>query len=276
MIVTGPDLERFRLDWKRRERSSLFVDRVMHALPAFRPSWSCFCAGDPLKARSTTDSTSLRSQVLQRVRADIVSGHAGPGTMYSVPALAEELGVSTTPVREALLELSHGGLITPVRNRGFRVEATTLEDLRNGFALRELLERFAVVSLAEKRLSDTQELRRLADEVAAAVRREDGRGYIETDRAFHQELVSRVNNPMLTRMIMALRDSMRLYGMDSAAGRQRQVASVQEHYRLIDLAAKGETDAVAQLMEHHIRSWEPVFTAALAERLDRTLQSRGR
>ncbi|PPQ29060.1 GntR family transcriptional regulator [Rhodopila globiformis] len=214
--------------------------------------------------------------VLRRVRADIVSGHAGPGTMYSVPTLAEEIGVSTTPVREALLELSHSGLITPVRNRGFRVEATTLEDLRNGFALRELLERFAMVGLAGQRLADTEPLRGLADAIAAAVEREDSRGYIEADRAFHLALVSRLGNAMLTKMIMDLRDGMRLYGLDSAAGRQRQVASVMEHYQLIDMASGGETDAIARLISRHIRSWEPVFTAALSDRLDRALQSRGR
>ena len=64
-------------------------------------------------SRTAKSFTSLRDMVLRRVRADIVSGHAGPGTMYSVPALADEIGVSTTPVREALLELSHSGLITP-------------------------------------------------------------------------------------------------------------------------------------------------------------------
>jgi DNA-binding GntR family transcriptional regulator len=81
---------------------------------------------------------------------------------------------------------------------------------------------------------------------------------------------------MLTKMIMELRDGMRLYGIDSTAGRQRQVASVKEHYQLIDMASAGETDAIAKLITQHIRSWEPVFTAGLSERLDRTLQSRGR
>ena len=227
-------------------------------------------------SRAAESFTSLRDVVLRRVRADIVSGYAAPGTMYSVPALAEEIGVSTTPVREALLELSLGGLITPLRNRGFRVEATTLEDLRNGFALRELVERFAMVSLAEKRLTDPEPLRKLADDIAAAVKRKDGRGYIESDRAFHLELVSRVNNPMLTKMVMELRDAMRLYGMESAAGRQRQIASVKEHYQLLDMAAAGETDAIAGLITQHIRSWEPVFSAGLSERMDRPLQSRGR
>jgi DNA-binding GntR family transcriptional regulator len=225
---------------------------------------------------SPQSPASLRDTVLRRVRADIVSGHAGPGTMYSVPTLAEEIGVSTTPVREALLELSRDGLITPVRNRGFRVEATTLEDLKNGFALRELLEQHAMVSLAEKRLTDTEPLRKLADEVAAAVKRKDSGGYIEADRAFHLELVSRANNPMLTRFIMELRDGMRLYGMDSPAGRQRQIASVKEHYQLIDMASAGEIDAIAGLVAQHIRCWEPVFTAGLSERLERPLHSRAR
>jgi DNA-binding GntR family transcriptional regulator len=228
-------------------------------------------------SRNAETFTSLRDMVLQRVRSDIVSGLSGPGTMYSVPTLADELGISTTPVREALLELSHGGLITPVRNRGFRVEATSLEDLRNVFALRELLERFAMVSLAETRLTDTADLHALADDIADAVRREDSRGYIETDRAFHLALVSRANNPLLTKMVMELRDGMRLYGMDTAVGRQRQVASVAEHYQLIDLAVAGDAGAIGDLITRHIRDWEPVFTAALSERLGtERLQSRRR
>jgi len=49
--------------------------------------------------------------------------------------------------------------------------------------------------------------------------------------------VSRANNPMLTKFVMELRDGMRLYGMDSPAGRQRQIVSVKEHYQLIDMAS---------------------------------------
>jgi DNA-binding GntR family transcriptional regulator len=230
-----------------------------------------------MDTRISATVTSLRDMVLRRVRADIVAGHSAPGTMYSVPTLAEELGVSTTPVREALLELSHQGLITPVRNRGFRVEASSLDDLRDVFALRDLLERFAMETLAAKRLTDTDELRTLADNVAAAVKRKDGNGYIETDRAFHLALVSRAGNPLLTKMIMELRDGMRLYGMDSPAGRQRQVASVKEHYQLIDLAVVGDVATISKLIVEHIGSWEPVFTSALKERLKAPgVRTRGR
>lgn len=211
--------------------------------------------------------TSLRDKVVRRVRSDIVSGRSAPGTMYSVPTLAESLGISTTPVREALLELSRSGLITPLRNRGFRVEATSLEDLNNLFAVRELLERFAMTTLARRGLSNAHELRALADAVAAAVKAKDVLGYVEADRAFHQALTAGAGNPLLTRLILDLRDGMRLYGIDSAAGRQRQVASVKEHYQLIELASAKDTKAIASLISRHIADWKPVFTAALSDRL---------
>ena len=73
------------------------------------------------------------------MRTEIISGQSPPGTMYSVPTLADDLGVSTTPVREALLELARNGLIEPVRNRGFRVVEPTLEELSQLFEVRELL-----------------------------------------------------------------------------------------------------------------------------------------
>ncbi len=209
--------------------------------------------------------TSLRDKVAQRVRSDIVSGRSAPGTMYSVPTLAEELGISTTPVREALLELSRSGLISPRRNRGFQVEAISLDDLNNLFAVRTLLERFAAVTLAERRLANTAELRARADAVAAAVKAKDVLGYLESDRAFHLALVERAGNPLLSKLIMELRDGMRLYGIDSAAGRQRQAASVKEHYRLIELAASGDTKEIAALIDRHINDWKPVFTAALVQ-----------
>jgi DNA-binding GntR family transcriptional regulator len=214
-------------------------------------------------------SISLRDWVLQRVRSEIVSGHSIPGTMYSVPALANDLGVSTTPVREALLELSRAGLLTPMRNRGFRVEATSVDDLNNVFALRELLERYAMVEIAKKRITGTEDLVALADEIAAAVEKNDVEGYIESDRAFHQALVARAENPLLTRLVMSLRDEMRLYGIDTPAGRERQIDSVAEHYQLIKLAEAGDAGAIADLISRHILDWKPLFTAALAEQTGR-------
>lgn len=209
--------------------------------------------------------TNLREMVLAQLRSRIVSGEAAPGTIYSVPAVATEMGMSTTPVREALLELSRTGLVAPLRNRGFRVEAATPKDLENQFDVRIMLESGALVAIAQRGLTDTEPLVALADDVAAAVKTGNVTDYIETDRRFHEALVSRAENPLLTRMIMGLRADMRLYGISSPEGLERQRASVSEHYEMIELAATRQTEAIAALITRHIESWKPLMTAALRE-----------
>jgi DNA-binding GntR family transcriptional regulator len=213
---------------------------------------------------STSPAISLREAVLQQVRAEIVSGRAGAGTLYTVPGLAAQMGVSTTPVREALLELSRAGLVSALRNRGFLVEGATLQDLENLFAVRVMLERFALETVARRRLTDPAPLTLIADEVASAVERHDVNAYIETDRRFHQMLVARAGNPRLARLVMAQRDDMRLYGIDSKEGRQRQIDSVAEHYQMIHHALEGEVEQIGELITRHIMEWMPLFAAALA------------
>lgn len=183
--------------------------------------------------------------------------------MYSVPGLAANLGVSTTPVREALLELARSGLIEPLRNRGFKVVAPTLAQLRNLFDMRELLELYAAEMVALKRRKDLTEVRAFADAVAVTVAADDVAAYLEADRRFHQALTEQADNELLTEMVMDLRSKMRLYGIASDAGKERQRESVQEHFRIIELAEIGDADSLRTLLRHHIRSWQPIFTEAL-------------
>ena len=174
----------------------------------------------------------LREQVLQQVRAEIISGQSMPGSMYSVPTLAASLGVSSTPVREALLELARSGLIEPMRNRGFKVVEPTLTELRNLFDLREVLELHAAAIVARKPKKNLKKLVPFADEIARAVKAEDVRHYLEADRNFHQLLTAAADNARLTEMVMGLRDQMRLYGIKSRAGLARQNESAAEHYQI--------------------------------------------
>lgn len=210
----------------------------------------------------------LREQVLQRVRAEIISGQSVPGTMYSVPTLAASLGVSSTPVREALLELSRGGLVEPMRNRGFKVVEPSLSELRDLFDLREVLELHAAVLVAAHPPRDLASVRGWADAIAKAVETDDIELYLEADRNYHRDFIAAAGNALLTETVMGLRDKMRLYGIRSRAGLERQQASVPEHYRLIELALAGESAALTTLLRSHIRSWEPIFVDALSRAKD--------
>ena len=210
----------------------------------------------------------LRARVERQLRLDIVAGTIDPGTVFSVPALARVLGISTTPVREALLHLSADGLLQPIRNRGFRVVDPTLDELRNLFEVRVQLEAAAFVKVVQAGPGAADDLSAWADEIARAVRDGDVPAYLAADRAFHEALLARAGNAILTGIVMKLRDRMRLYGIRSAAGRTRQEKSVAEHHRIVDLVrGRVEADAAA-LMTGHIMAWEPIFTEAVQTRQD--------
>lgn len=221
--------------------------------------------GGMLQSPARNSDGSLREQVVEHVRTQIISGQHEPDALYSVPSLAARLGVSTTPVREALLELARAGLIEPMRNRGFRVVEPTLTQLRNLFDMRDLLELHAAELVALKRKKDLAPLRVLAEAVGQAVDAGDIAGYLRTDRSFHQAFTAEADNELLTTSVMALRDNMRLYGITSEAGLERQRQSVAEHFQLIDLAEIGDAEGLKALLRHHIRSWQPIFTQALLE-----------
>lgn len=207
----------------------------------------------------------LRASVLQRIRLGIVSGKIRPGEILTVPTLAKAWGVSSTPVREALLELNSAGLIQPLRNRGFQVCTPSAADLKHLFAIRVQLEIFAV-SLTLQMSPDTKvSLLDLAQQIADAVKAGDTLAYLSSDRAFHAALVTAAGNPRLTDMVMDLRDNMRLYGIESPAGLERQSRSVAEHFDLVELIYAQKLDEASALLRRHIVDWEPVFQAAIAE-----------
>src|SRR5919109_1592521 len=83
---------------------------------------------------------SLNDQVVEAVRAAIHSGDLAPGELYSAYQIADRLGVSRSPVREALLRLAETGLVRMERNRGFRIVAPAAHDIAEIFAVRLLLE----------------------------------------------------------------------------------------------------------------------------------------
>lgn len=77
----------------------------------------------------TLKQTNLREQAKEVIRAGIIGGELVPGQVYSATTLSGRLGVSQTPVREAMLDLANDGLVEPVRNRGFRVMTVADADL---------------------------------------------------------------------------------------------------------------------------------------------------
>jgi DNA-binding GntR family transcriptional regulator len=143
---------------------------------------------------------SLREQVAEEIRTAIIEGRLRPNDHIPEIALTEQLGVSRTPVREALILLEREALVVSVPNRGCFVRAFNEEDVGNIFSMRTTLENFAAEIIIDK--LTTKELDHLQDLIErqrSYVAQNDFKLLRSADMAFHQFLTSFSNHPMLMR-----------------------------------------------------------------------------
>jgi DNA-binding GntR family transcriptional regulator len=196
----------------------------------------------------------LREQARRVLRTSIITGELEEGRVYSVGELAERLGVSATPVREAVFDLAHLGLVEMIRNRGFVVPPLTDHDLDEIFQLRILLEVPAVEAVAGT--VDAEVSARARDAVErclAAAHAGDVATFIDADREFHLRLLEAYSNGRLVTIVERLRDQARLYGLRDLAASGRLVASGEEHVRILDAVNAGDRAAVREQVERHLR-----------------------
>ena len=213
------------------------------------------------------ERVSLRERVAESLRAALVSGRMAPGTTYSIPALAEQFGVSATPVREAMLDLVNEGIVAPVPNKGFRVVELTDEELDQVTELRRLLEVPTVRDLAGAiGTTEIKQLRGLAAAVHDAAQRGDIVAYVESDRELHLALLAEAGNPRLVEMVGRLRDQSRLYGLEQLAADGILVDSAAEHMRLIDALESGDRRAAEKVMAHHLDHVRGIWASRREER----------
>jgi DNA-binding GntR family transcriptional regulator len=195
----------------------------------------------------------VREQIADALRAALVAGEMRPGVVYSAPTLAAHFGVSATPVREAMLDLAKEGLVTPVRNKGFRVTALSDRDLDEVTEVRSLIEVPTVRRIAETVEPErSAQLRPLAEEILAAAERRDILAYIEADQVFHIALLGLAGNSQLIGVVRDLRHRSRLYGVPSLAERGELIPSAREHLDLLDLIGRGDGAGAEALMRHHL------------------------
>lgn len=195
----------------------------------------------------------LRETVLTRLRTAIITGDLAEGQLVSAPVLGQQLGVSATPVREAMMDLSREGLVETVKNKGFRVTTMTEKDLDDLAAIRLLLEPPVMHDVAAAITEEAcEELTRLADACARGAAEEDLTEYLTQDRAFHARVLSFADNPQLTELATSLRLRTRLYGIAALAREGRLVASAQEHHELIRLLRERDGAGAEALLRAHI------------------------
>lgn len=210
--------------------------------------------------------TSLRDEAIGILQAALIVGELRPAVIYSVPALAAQLGMSATPVREAMLDLAKEGLVEPLRNKGFRVVEQSARELDELTDLRLLLEVPAVRRIADRGIDAVQRRRLagLADVIEHAARDGDLIAHHRADLEFHDTLLALAGNDTLVALVRSLRIRSRLYGQPRLAHAGALVPSAHEHAELIDLLEHRDGDGVEALMRQHIGHVRGVWTTGSA------------
>jgi len=196
---------------------------------------------------------SLRRLVEDALASAIVSGEMAPGELFSAPTLAQRFEVSTTPVREAMLNLEKRGLVEAVRNKGFRVTSMSAEELQDIVDVRLMLEPAAMGRLAGS--IDPEELpalRATAGEIVSGARKGDLGAYLTADAAFHNALTAMLGNARLAEIVADLRAKTRLPGLASMLASEELRASALEHLELLELLEAGKGAEAEALMRRHI------------------------
>ncbi|MFP1624731.1 GntR family transcriptional regulator [Streptomyces sp. 5K101] len=195
----------------------------------------------------------LRDQVAHALRAALISGELRPGAVYSAPTLAEDFGISATPVREAMLDLAREGLVEPVRNKGFRVTEVDERDLDQYTEIRALIEIPTVGRVTRTAAREELEaLRPVAEEIVHAARDHDLIGYLEADRRFHLGLLGLAGNERLVETVGDLRKRTRLYGLTALDERGDLIPSAEEHLELLDIMLAGDAEGAQACMARHL------------------------
>lgn len=202
----------------------------------------------------------LRDVVFQTLRQAIITGEFAPGERLMEITLAERLGVSRTPVREAIRKLELEGLVVMIPRKGAEVAKITEERLRDVLEVRCALEELSA-TLACQRIDEEGKERLAAchDAFVRAVKMGDALEIANQDEAFHECIFEQTRNDRLLQIIHNLKEQMYRYRMEYVKDASYREELVAEHEKLLGAILSGDTQTATEVMRHHIHNQETMI-----------------
>lgn len=210
---------------------------------------------DPIRVDSVADLA------YERIRGLVLGDELTPGARLGQVELAERLGISRTPVREALRRLAGEGLVDFHSNRGYRVADLGLDAVLRRLEVRTIVEPGIARLAARRRTQDDME--RMREAIARERRARGGISAHDASRDFHIALARAAGNDELLRVLESLwlvEVGRRLLSRRSASS-DWQAEDITEHQEISAAVAEGRADDAERLMAEHVRRavhhWEP-------------------
>lgn len=204
-----------------------------------------------LKLERVTPAPSLKEMALSAIKEAILGGKLTPAVMYTEAALTAKLGISRTPVREALIHLASRGLITYFPRRGFKVVSLSRKDVEDLFELRVALE-LAVIRHITPVLTEEALEKIAAARLSLKVQPGDPLASLLANRHFHICLAELTENPYLINALDQIRDLTDLAGSRSLELASRSDEAAAEHERIFEVLKRRSLPDAIREMEGHI------------------------
>jgi len=195
----------------------------------------------------------LREVVFNVLRKEILRGDLKPGERLMEIQLANRLGVSRTPVREAIRKLELEGLVLMIPRRGAEVAKITEKSLRDTLEVRGTLEKLAV-TLACQRITDKEleELKKAADYCGAFLNKKDIMEIAKADEKFHNVIYHATNNQKLIKILSNLSEQVYRYRVEYLKHENAPAQIIKEHKQLLDAIEARDEELASKTAEIHI------------------------
>jgi DNA-binding GntR family transcriptional regulator len=197
---------------------------------------------------------SLADAAYAALKASILEGLLPPGEEAVEQAIADQLGMSRTPVHEAVLRLQHEGFLRVLPRRGVRVLPIDPEDLRQTYEVLIALEGAAAALLAARGAAAAEVLNEMREATAAmeaALARADRAGWAAADDRFHRALLAGSGNPKLARLAETAADQAQRARSATAARRPEPGTSAREHEAILAALAAGDAQGAREAVAAH-------------------------
>ena len=207
---------------------------------------------------------SLKDQAYEILRSSVITGQLEPGRLHNEKDLARGLGISRTPVREALLDLSKEGMIVFVPRKGIMIREITRRDISDVMELRKVIESYIIESCCSKLTpEDLKRIGKIIEKQRALASKGDHEGYVEADRNFHLFLASRTGNRQLLHVMENLRDLLHFMAIKAIAYQDRMDQVLREHKRICTALEKRDQKKAKEAMFLHLDTTERILWASM-------------
>lgn len=214
------------------------------------------------------DYKPLREIVFESIREAIIEGRLKPGERVMEIQLAEKLGVSRTPVREAIRKLELEGLLIMEPRKGAYVADVSLKDIVEVLEVRASLEGLAA-SLAAERASEEEIeiLREKSAQFKECIEKNDIQGMINKDTEFHEVILRAAKNKKLTSIIESLREQVQRFRVTYFTEYNMTTHLVSEHQYVLDAIESRNPEKANEYAQHHVENLEKYIVSRVKDNL---------